>query len=318
MIGDRETIFMNSIQSIEIPVVIVHYGNSPNYLKLALKSAFKLNSKVMLIGDKYNKNTWKNHWDGTGLKSQKYQDFLENYIQMSPYNSRWKRWFLLEEWMKIAKVEKIFLLDSDLVSFANYSQEVLPVLPNNCISALMIPKCQDDFDWVASPHCSYWTIDGLKEFTNFCIESYRDETILKKLEAKYNWHIKNRKPGGVCEMTLLYLWSKKNSQVLNLAEGINNSTIDHNINTSDNYLENEYKMRFGLKSFKFKNARPYGYNQILQKEIRFLCIHCQGIAKGVMRCLYNNNLRNFYYIGKLGAVIEFKIKSFIKKLIKRK
>jgi nucleoside-diphosphate-sugar epimerase len=87
-------------------------------------------------------------------------------------------------------------------------------------------------------------------------------------------------------------------------------------NTSD--LEDEYQRQFGLKKLIFKNGIPYGYNKSLNKEIKFLCIHCQGGAKGVMRFLYYKQLRDFYYIGNLVRVTKGKMKLLIKKIISNK
>ena len=119
-------------------------------------------------------------------------------------------------------------------------------------------------------------------------------------------------------MTLLYLWSKDNPKVANLTRAINDMTSDCNINSSTNYLEDEYEMQFGLKKLIFKNGIPYGYNKKLNKEINFLCIHCQGNAKGVMRFLYYKQLRDFYYIGNIVSVTKAKVKLLIKKIIGNK
>jgi hypothetical protein len=74
-------------------------------------------------------------------------------------------------------------------------------------------------------------------------------------------------------------------------------------------------MQFGLKKLIFN---PYGYNKNLNKEIKFLCIHCQGGAKGVMRFLYYKQLRDFYCIGNLVRVTKGKMKLLIKKIISNK
>ena len=87
-------------------------------------------------------------------------------------------------------------------------------------------------------------------------------------------------------------------------------------NTSD--LEDEYQRQFGLKKLIFTNGIPYGYNKSLNKEIKILCIHCQGGAKGVMRFLYYKQLRDFYYIGNLVRVSKGKMKLLIKKIISNK
>ncbi|MCZ8200260.1 MULTISPECIES: hypothetical protein [unclassified Microcystis] len=317
---------MKSIETLEIPVIIAHFGGKPNYLKFALKSAANFNNTVVLIGNDTNKGFWGNHWDTTLVEFDKYQNFQKCYVQMSDYSgiyeiAMWKRMFVLEEWMKENGYQRVFLLDSDIMTFANYSEEVYPVLPNDCIAALMTstPKNQDtNFRWASTSSFSYWTLEGLENFTDFCIEAYSNKNIPDKLKAKWQWHIDNHKPGGICDMTLLYLWSKDNSKVANLTRAMNDMTPDYNINSSTNYLEDEYQMQFGLKKLIFKNGIPYGYNKNLNKEIKFLCIHCQGRAKSVMRFLYYKQLRDFYYIGNLVQATKAKMKLLIKKIISNK
>ncbi|MBW4583631.1 hypothetical protein G7B40_014020 [Aetokthonos hydrillicola Thurmond2011] len=292
---------MDKSQSfIQIPVIVPFFGGSPNYLKLSLKSAAKFNTNVLLIGDESNKKVWGSYWNSESLKLDKYQDFIKNYQHMSS-NSEYfetmcfKRNFVLEEWMKTEDKKQVFLLDCDVVTFADYSKEILPLLPNDCAAALLATKNQDNFRWSSSPHCSYWTLEALEDFTSFCIKAYKSEQIRNKLKDKYQWHIDNNQPGGICEMTLLYLWSEENkTKVFNLASVKNDIVVDNCINESKNYFDDEYEMRFGFKKFIFKNGTPYGYNNLLSKQIKFLSIHCQGHAKQAMRFLCNDGFKNFY------------------------
>jgi hypothetical protein len=170
---------------------------------------------------------------------------------------------------------------------------------------------QDNFRWASSCHFSYWTLEGLEDFTSFCIEAYHNKTIREQLETKWKWHNDHNKPGGVSEMTLLYLWSKDNQKVANSSKVINNMTVDHSINTSTNYSENEYQMQLEIKKIIFRDGIPYGFNKILNKEIRFLGIHCQGTAKILMRFFYYKNLRSFYLAAKIVEIIKTKTKFFI-------
>lgn len=300
----------------EIPVIISHFNQQPTYLKFALKSAANFNKNVVLIGDNSNKDFWKNHWDVTSIESKKYQAFQKCHVQMSYYpkkyeDSFWKRMFMLEEWMRRNDVKKTFLLDSDVITFANYSVELAPILFDNYIASLMTCENQDNFRWASSCHFSYWTLEGLEDFTSFCIEAYHNKTIREQLETKWKWHNDHNKPGGVSEMTLLYLWSKDNQKVANSSKVINNMTVDHSINTSTNYSENEYQMQLEIKKIIFRDGIPYGFNKISNKEIRFLGIHCQGTAKILMRFFYYKNLKSFYLIGKIVEIIKTKTKFFI-------
>jgi hypothetical protein len=226
--------------------------------------------------------------------------------------------FMLEEWMKKNDVQRVFLLDSDVITFANYSVELAPILFDNYIASLMTCENQDNFRWASSCHFSYWTLEGLEDFTSFCIEAYHNKMIREQLETKWKWHNNYNKPGGVSEMTLLYLWSKDNSKVANSSKVINNTTVDHSINTSTNYSDNEYQMQLGIKKIIFKNEIPYGFNKVLNKEIRFLCIHCQGTAKILMRFFHYEKLRPFYLVAKFVEIIKATTKLFIEEKINKK
>ena len=57
---------------------------------------------------------------------------------------------------------------------------------------------------------------------------------------------------------------------------------------------------------------------MLNKEIRFLCIHCQGTAKILMRFFYDENLRPFYLVAKFVEIIKTTTKLFIEEKITKK
>lgn len=313
-----------SISTENIPVIISHFTGKPNYLKYALESAQKFNQTVLLIGDQTNQNFWHNHWDATDIKSPKYQEFLKYYEKMSSYGvdyetGFWKRMFMLEYWMKENDVKKVFLLDSDILTFANYAKELSDFFfNNNYVAGFMTyapEKQKINYYWDSSCHFSYWTIEGIEKFTDFCVEAYRNQNVKNKLESKYKWHLQNNRPGGVCEMTLLFLWSQENDNIINFTKEANNIVLDHNINMSGNYFDDEYDTYLGMKKFAFINDLPYCYNKVLMKQVRFLSIHCQGGAKVVMRFLVKSHfLRNFYFYPIVN--ITFKVVQKLKRMLK--
>lgn len=304
-------------QAMGIPVIIAHFGGNQKYLRLGLESAAKFNHEVVLIGDESNANLWGNHWNSDKAGTGKFREFMHGYVRMADYDSHWKRWFMIEAWMKSEGIKELFLTDSDVMSFADYSKEVAPLLPSSCRAALMTSHKQGIWELWSSPHFSYWTREALEDFTAFSINAYKDRSIRKKLEAKYQWHIDNNRPGGVCEMTLLHLWAAKNSMaVMNLAKAIKNSVADLVISESNNYFDDEYEMRGGFKKLVFRNGVPYGFNRILKQEIRFWCLHCQGGSKGVMQLLHRVSLRAFfphlYWLNRFPQALKRKSKSYIK------
>ena len=224
---------------------------------------------------------------------------MRSYVKMSDYPDSyeaafWRRPFAIEAWMKSKGASEVFVIDSDVMTFADYSKEVVPLLSDGCGATLITRMKQENFVWASSLHFSYWTRDVLEDFINFCIGAYTDVAIRGKLETKYQWHINNKKPGGISEMTLLYLWQQKtNGRVTNLAQVLDGVVADSCITDSANYFEDEYELKSTFKRFVFKKGLPYGFNRILNKEVRFLCVHCQGKSKRMMACLQKR--RNRFY-----------------------
>lgn len=283
-----------------IPVVIAHFGRQ-SYLQLSLESAVRFNTDVVLIGDGSNKSFWRNSWNSDRADIPKFCKFMDSYVKLSDYPdsyemANWKRPFMMEAWMKEEGIERLFLLDSDVMSFADYSKEVAPQLPPECSATIMVTAGEQKVgDWWSSPHFSYWTREALEDFTTFIVAAYRDPNLRSKLESKYRWHIDNGRPGGVCDMTMLYHWAAQNTgKVFNLAKVTHHSVADLGVGASTNYFDDEYEMRRGFKRLVFRNGIPFGFNKVLQQEVRFWCLHCQGQAKGVMPFLHRWGLRTFF------------------------
>jgi hypothetical protein len=283
-----------------IPVVIAHFGRH-NYLQFCLQSAARFNTDVVFIGDESNKSLWPSCWNSGQADTQKFRQFMDSYVKLSDYADPyemglWKRPFMIEAWMKEEGVEKLFIIDSDVMSFADYSKEVAPQLPADCGATIMVTAAEQEIgDWWSSFHFSYWTREALQDFTSFIVAAYRDPNLRGKLEAKYRWHIDNGRPGGICDITLLYFWAKEHAgKVLNLAKVTNQCVADLGVNTSTNYFDQEYEMRGGFKRLVFRNGIPFGFNKVLRQEVRFWCLHCQGQAKGVMPFLGRRGLRAFF------------------------
>lgn len=309
-----------------IPVVIAHFGGSPQYLRIGLESAARHNREVMLIGDESNAKTWDNHWNGDRAPMSRFQEFMKSYVKMSDYPDDyelafWKRPFLVEAWMKSEAIREIFLTDSDVLSFADYSREVAPLLPRDCQATLMATQKQGLAELGDSLHFSYWKREALEDFIDFSIHAYKDGNMMKKLKAKHQWHLDHQQRGGVCEMTLLHYWAEQNSaRVLNLAKATDGGVADLGISGATNYFDDEYGMRGGFKRLIFRNGACFGINKPLGREIRFWCIHCQGGAKDLMPVLHRSGLRAFFpqvhRVGRLAGAVERRSKSLVRRALR--
>jgi len=104
------------VQTTNIPVVIAHFGNQPEYLKYALEAAAQWNQDVIFIGDDGNKNAWANHWSISGVTIPKWVEFENSYIKLSNYPEHYEkailfRLFVMDYWLQTAAVNGAFLID---------------------------------------------------------------------------------------------------------------------------------------------------------------------------------------------------------------
>jgi len=108
----------------------------------------------------------------------------------------------------------------------------------------------------------------------------------ERLKEKHRYHLANSIKGGVCDMTLLYLWSKGKENVFNTCKANDGEAFDHCIGQSSNYYDNEYKYNsiLHVKKVKFLNGVPYCFTEKGDK-VRMLVLHCQGSTKTVMNDL---------------------------------
>lgn len=265
-------------------IVVLHDGNQ-KYLEKCLTQARKISDKVKFIGKSEN---FKSDLSPEALLSaqKNINIFLKCYKHMSS-NPKWieiacfKRFFYAYEYAKSNLLTDIWIIDSDVLIFTDLMQ-----LSEGCEwlysydAALSIPKQDyDSYDWAASPHTSWWSIQGLKSFTEFIIDTYTNR--IEVLEKKFNYSRVDGSHGGICDMTLLYLWSI-NHKVFNLAEHIvEGYYIDHNINQKRIHNNQDAKMSYGIKKIIIDN-KFVKITTIDESEIKVGSLHFQGRAKNLM------------------------------------
>jgi hypothetical protein len=282
------------------PAVVAHFGTAPPFLQVALRSAHAHGNPVVFLSTRSSRRTWPEQVDAGLIPLPKFEAFLQVYRKMSDFPERyeaafWRRPFAIEAWMRAEGVSRAFVLDSDVVTFANYGTEVLPLVPDHCSAGLMTREDQGPLDWATSLHFSYWTLEALSDFTAFCVAAYRDPAIRRRLETKYQWHLQCGEAGGICEMTTLHLWrERQGDRVVNFAAPRGGLVADQAIGSSANAAGDEYDMRLAMKRFWFRNGQPHAHNRRLGTPVRFMCVHCQGPFKLAMPYLLDPILRRVY------------------------
>lgn len=301
-----------------IPVLFYHTGNQ-EYLKTALKQCRKYNETVILLGDQSNEQMAKDTgclWIAASKydESKMWKRFEKSYVGMSTNDDRFelncfRRFFVIHEFICDNSIDKFVYLDSDILTYVDFSSvEVLHTVD----SGMSVPMEQSHYGWVANCGISLWNRKSVASFLNYCIDTY--ENHLDMLQEKWNYHVDNQIPGGICDMTLQYLWYKNEEicKKLNLVDTEENpqGVMDFNVNLATNCYKNEYCMNklIQIKKLKFIDQVPFLISQ-KGAQVRVLAIHFLGPAKQYMKSYEEKNALAVsdyavYYLKKLKAFMR--------------
>lgn len=261
-----------------IPIIYIHFGSIPEHLLISINQALKFDNKVVLITDmlisilgveivnfeKYNNSV---------------SDFEELYEHMSTNSADFekiciKRWIILSNYVSQNNIPVCYYSDSDVMIFANMNDVYKNYESFDAVYTL--PEYQDNFRWTASGCCSFWKSETLQKFSKFIIEAYSDKGKTLLLE-KWNYHQVNLVPGGVCDMTLLFLFSKT-IRFFSLSKEKNNIAFDQNYIDAENYYKNEFELVYDniantkVKKIEWKDKLPYAYNLVEKKTVQFIAL----------------------------------------------
>lgn len=269
----------------DIPVIVHHEGYR-DYLKTCIDHNSKFNN-IILLGDDENKHLTMNWYHVNEYKDSgrwnELIDVLENY---SFYPDSWVRQFygrlvLIESFLIKNNIEKFVLFDSDILSFSDISG--LSVIKNFDAGFVTPEQEYDEMRWVSNIGISFFSREALSDFIDFIIYMYTDGKA--ELLKKWEWHQVNNKAGGVCEMTLAYLWQRENKKfkIANLAKVYDSGVFDFNLGSATNYKKDEYEFNriLGIKKVVFFNGTPYFFDKHGRK-IKVHALHCLGMAKRYM------------------------------------
>jgi len=268
-----------------IPVIFIHRMNGkppPEYLLTALRQARSYNTKIVLLSDV------KACLPGVefcplSVLFKEAEAFTPHYRHMSsnPHGFElicFQRHFAVEAFMRARGYNRAFICDSDVMVYRDMS-EVGPLVLEGNLTALSTMEHQPKYRWVSSGCSAFWTLDGIRKFCDLIMETYTTTGGIAKLEEKWNWHRRTKSPGGVCDMTLLWFFTRRyptGNIVQVLKDG---STFDDNINSDEGMQPGEYEMDSGIKRLEWVEGAPYGFNRRLGQWVRFNTLHFQGGSK---------------------------------------
>jgi hypothetical protein len=268
-------------------IAFIHRGNSWYLPYVIRQAAYVARSEcaIALLSDR------KQSGIGTvqlgSLENTKAERFLNCYEHMSnnPHGFEefcFLRWFYLLEYMRRESIDNVFHVDSDVLLYSS-TNEIQRVHNDLAGCALIIPdQDHESYTWCVSGHISYWNISYLERFCDFVIKTYEDPRYLAMYKEKWAWHSNTGTPGGICDMTTLYLfWRENRSSITNFAADKRGTVFDSNVSSSMNKYVNEYVMEDGLKKIAFiDESQPVFYKTEAPSDpIRVHGIHFQGGAK---------------------------------------
>ena len=259
----------------KVKIIVVHRGNQ-EYLRNALHCARKAGNEVVLIGD--HSNSGDSQWvDYQSCQSVAYDEFVNIYEHMSsnPYKFElicFERYFLTYSYMKENGLVDCVMMDSDVCLYEEIKKELFA----NADLAISIPEQKTKYTMSASAHFSYWTIEAMKEMLNYLILAYKNR--LPEIYEKWDWHKTTNSPGGICDMTLLYLFAKQyQGNVMNTDTIMQPLLFDQVMSDHKNHGIEFETMKNGHTKAVFKNnAGKMCYKAISGELYPVLYIHAQG------------------------------------------
>jgi len=269
-----------------IPVIYYHVGSirnetsSPRHLEVSIQQSKKFNGRVILLGDDSNSHLDVEHYNVSEY-SDDINEFRSSYKHMSSNEPAFEmacieRWIVLANFVKQMNLEKVVYLDSDIMTFCNY-EERESIFDEDYVGMVCSPKrfgsdVDSPKDWGVTGCISYWRHNIILKFKDFILSSYSDN--MDKLLHKWNWHIDTKHPGGICDMTLMYLFYFENNLQSLCKVQKDNSVFDQNYYVPETYMTDEYSMSDRGKTITWKEEdlidlngnphhTPYYHNLLL-------------------------------------------------------
>lgn len=286
------TIALNA-QENEIPIVIIHRGNS-DYLKHVLWQAKQFNERVILLGDKSNYTLAKSlnvqhYYFSDYSKSANYIGSI--YTHLSPISYDFilfalQRWFFLEEFIKANGIPVVFHCDSDVMLYCNITKEYKNFKENDIV--LLNRR---------AGMTSYWKSRHLTEFCTFLKNFYENKKAMQQLVQRFSPRDPSTWYHEDVPLTKMFVTCYQNKFKIDAIDKIiDNAVFDPSLLTPDQWetgclsdtgylsyktkrilLNNKRKIK--VKDIRWIKRYPHCYNIKLKKLIRFKSLHFQGPVK---------------------------------------
>ncbi|MFA5125392.1 MAG: hypothetical protein WC462_00110 [archaeon] len=247
-----------------IPIAFVQKGNS-FYLEYAISCAKKFNpeSKIYVLAEETEQK-----FNGSVQRDSKiYSDSRNNFKKLYVHRSNsvfeierfcLERWFILKDFMKKTNLNKVFVMDGDVLLFENISSNAwqyagfdLTLSSGNCAHATYI-----------------MSLNVLEEYCKLVMEYY------EKVKKDPSF-------GKDDSVTDMFFWGKLKDNA-KFKVGESTDLVDYSaFDAGLTFKQNNILMTGGMKKIVFQDGLPFGLLEV--GAIRLKCLHCQGNGKFFMK-----------------------------------
>lgn len=225
-----------------------------------------------------------------------YRRFCEVYVHLSSNTPAFekicfRRYFLLADYLAAnPECRQFVLIDSDVLLFRGAGAHIAQLVGDAGFSGSFIRPAAGWNPCQISPHVSYWTAQGLRDFVAYVIETYSTPAGIQRLRDVADRFAARGVRGGVSDMTLLYLWAEASGNAAPINRVQDGQVIDHNVNGGTNHLVREFRVRGGAKRLELIDGQPC-LRTSQGDAVRVLALHFQGAAKMAMAHALHGRMR---------------------------
>lgn len=225
-----------------------------------------------------------------------YERFCQVYVHLSSNTPAFekicfRRYFLLADHLAAhPDCHAFVLVDSDVLLFRGVGAHIARLVGKADFSGSSIVPRDGWNPCQISPHVSYWTVAGLRDFVACIARMYGTPAGLRQLREIAERFAARGVRGGVSDMTLLFLWAQATGNAAPINRVFDGQVIDHNVNGGTNHLVREFRVRGGAKRLEFIGGQPFLETPTGQA-VRVLALHFQGSAKRAMQPALHGRVR---------------------------
>lgn len=189
------------------PVIYIYFGTIPDYLKVNIEIAARHN-RVIVLSDRFRSNRYNKNvtYENVSYFLEGANAFASIYVHLARDGSGgrvahelscFKRWFILNDFMKSNNIHRVFFGDGDASVFVNI--QAIDSLRPHCDAVINVERQPSNTHWVAAGESSIWSFDAIQDFCTFVVDMYKYHTRTLMLKSGV-------RQSNVVDMSLLWLW----------------------------------------------------------------------------------------------------------------